>query len=208
MGILSIAVSKAGGAKIDVETDDLPAEMYALAMTEGLKVILNKRMSKITIKDLEGEKLEEAHAAALKIATENHAALMKGETKSRGATNTGSGKVPGVVMVEARRLAKEVVKDEIKAAGMKVSHVEAAVITKAANALIAQDPAYIEQAKRNIEARSAKPSTLDIKSLIVESPKLVAKAEAAKAAKRKPSAAAIHAGKVAPRKGTNPQQMH
>ena len=83
-------------------------------------------------------------------------------------------------MTEARRLAKEVVKNEIRAAGMKISFVEASVITKAANELIAADPSFIENAKANIEARSAVKSAINIANLVHESPKLVAKAEAAR----------------------------
>ena len=97
-------------------------------------------------------------------------------------------------------LAKEVVKNEIRAAGMKISHVEASEITKAANALIAADPAFIETATANIEARAAQKVNVDISSLIHESPKLVQAAEARKAAS-KAVLSKTQAGKAAPRKG-------
>jgi len=120
--------------------------------------------------------------------------------KGRAAAVSKDGtKVSGVVMTEARRLAKEVVKNEIRAAGMKISHVEASEITKAANEIIASDPSYIETAQANIEARTAKVVSVNIKSLVHESPKLVAAA-----AKRKAESAvqlsSKQAGKVAPRK--------
>jgi hypothetical protein len=163
-------------------------------------------MSKVLTKDLEGEKLAEAQAAALKIAEENLSNLKAGKiTKARGGAKDANGnKVAANVMTEARRLAKEVVKNEIRAAGMKISHVEASVITKAANELIAADPSFIENAKANIEARSAVKSAINIADLVHESPKLVAKAEAAKA-ERKTQLSAKQAGKAAPRKKKAPE---
>jgi hypothetical protein len=201
MAILKIPVTKAGNKTIAFDTDKLPEEVYHKVMEalvfEGLKVILNKGMSKITTARLEGEELEKARADAWKKAEENFANLMEGKvTKTRSPSAT---KVAGPIMTEARRLAKEVVRDAIKAKGMRVSHVEASEITKAANELIASDPSFIEQATANIEARTAKPVAIDITTLIHESPKLVAKAEKAKA-ERKATLSATQAGKAAKRK--------
>ena len=98
------------------------------------------------------------------------------------------------------------VEREIRAAGMKISHVEASEITKAANALIEADPSFIEQATANIEARAEKKvTTVDIKSLIHESPKLVEAANKRKA-EAKTQLSAKQAGKpaAAPRKGSQP----
>lgn len=199
MAALKIPVTKAG-ASIEVESDNIPEDMFKLVVEEGLKVILNKRMSKIMTKGLEGDDLTKAHSAAMSIASENLESLLASKTK-RGRATTGASKVPGVVMTEARRLAKEVVKNEIRNAGMKVSHVEASVITAAANELIASDPSYVETATANIEARTAKAVSINIASLVHESPKLKAAAEKAKA-DRKANAplSAKQAGKVAPRK--------
>jgi hypothetical protein len=203
MAILRIPITKAGNKPIEVDTDtDIPDAMYQLALEEGLKILLNKGMSKIATKGLEGDDLEGAKAAAFAKAEENFASLKEGKIKKGRATATdkNGGKVSGVVMTEARRLAKEVVKNEIRAAGMKISHVEASEITKAANALIAADPSFIETATANIEARAAKKvSGVDIASLIHESPKLVQAAEARKAAS-KTTLSAKQAGKAAPRK--------
>ena len=206
MATLSIPVTKAGNRKIEVDTADIPDDMYTLVMEEGLKVILNKRMSKIVTKGLEGDALVEAQDAAFTVASENFDNLKAGKVRRgrAGATTADGKKVPGAVMTEARRLAKEVVKNEIRAAGMKISHVEASEITKAANALIAEDPSYIEQATVNIESRAQVKPKVDIKALIHESPKLVAAAEKAKA-DRKLTLSAKQAGKAAPRK---PQQAN
>ena len=205
MSTMNIKVTKAGKS-LEVNLQDLPDEAYQFVLQKGLEALLNARMSKVLTKDLEGEKLADAQSAALKIAEENLANLKAGKiTKARGGAKDASGnKVAANVMTEARRLAKEVVKNEIRAAGMKISHVEASVITKAANELIAADPSFIENAKANIEARSAVKSAINIADLVHESPKLVAKAEAAKA-ERKTQLSAKQAGKPAPRKKKAPE---
>lgn len=215
---LAIPITKAN-AKIVVDTDALHAiddgVTYAAILAEGLKAFLNKNMSKILTKDLEGEALDEARAAAMEKAQENFAKLMRGEVKTRKSAATADGKkVPGPVMTEARRLAKEVVKNEIRAAGMKVSHVEASEITRAANELIASDASYIEQATAIIAERKAKTAQaienederkaaaqarLTTIGGIKVSDKLVKKAEAEKAA-RKSTLSAKQASKVAPRR--------
>lgn len=211
MGIINVPVTKAGKT-IPVDTDAIPEEMYALALAEGFKVLLNARMSKITTKGLEGPALEAAKEAAFKVAEENHKKVMDNAYKkgrSTAATTADGQKVSGVVMTEALRLAKAKVKDAIRAAGMKISHVEASEITKAAKEFIAADPSYIEQAKANVDARNAKPVAVDIASLIKPSPKLVKRAEEAKAAK-KTILSAKQAGmtKVVPKKGSAPQSLH
>lgn len=200
MATLRVPVTKAG-TTIEVNSDTLPEEAYKFVFEAGLKAVLNLGMSKILTKGLEGDKLAEAQAAALAKAQENLDNLLAGKIKKGRTTakDANGNKVSGPVMTEARRLAKEVVKNEIRAAGMKISHVEASVITKAANELIAADPSYIEKATANLEARSTIKSAVDIKALVHESPKLVAKANAAKA-ERKTQLSAKQAGKVAPRK--------
>ena len=205
MSTMNIKVTKAGKS-LEVDLQELPDEAYQFVLQKGLEALLNARMSKVLTKDLEGEKLADAQARALEIAEENLSNLKAGKiTKARGGAKDANGnKVAANVMTEARRLAKEVVKNEIRAAGMKISHVEASVITKAANELIAADPSFIENAKANIEARSAVKSAINIADLVHESPKLVAKAEAAKA-ERKTQLSAKQAGKAAPRKKKAPE---
>jgi hypothetical protein len=216
MAILRIPITKAGNKPIEVDTElDLPDAMYALALEEGLKVLLNKGMSKITVAKLEGEDLAKAHEAAMTVAKTNFIKLKAGELRKGRATaiSTDGKKVPGVVRTEARRIAKEVVKNAIRASGKKVSHVEASEITKVANELLEADPSYIETAKANIAARTAKvpaaenPEAAKAAALdflgklggVHESPILVAKDEKAKA-ERKTSVSAKQSGKVAPRK--------
>ena len=227
MATLNIPITKAGNKKIAVETNDLPENVYLMALEAGLKVLLNLGMSKITTKDLEGEALASAHAAAMTKAEDNLAKAYAGQTKVGRTASAAGDKVPGIVMTEARRLAKEVIKDEIKAAGMKVSHVEASAITAAANELLAsaEGPSFIELAKANIAARTAKVSVagddaqkaaaakakLEALGGIAESPKLKAKAEKAKAeskeARKSNPLSSTQAGKVAPRKQKVPDNQ-
>ncbi len=200
MATLNVPITKAGSS-LSIDTDALPEEAFRAVVEAGLKALLNLGMSKILTKGLEGDKLSEARAAALAKATENLDNLKAGKVKRGRATakDANGNKVSGPVMTEARRLAKEVVKNEIRAAGMKISHIEASVITKAANELIAADPSFITKATENLEARSQVKTTINISTLVHESPKLVAKAEKAKA-ERKTQLSAKQAGKVAPRK--------
>lgn len=195
MSAMSIPVTKGKGV-VSIETDQLPEAVYAEALRLGLKELVNRGMSKITVAKLEGEELAKAQAAAMAKATDNVEAIMAGKIKFAG--QKASSKVSGAVMTEARRIARNIVKDEIKKAGGKISHYEASEITKAANQLIEAQPEIIETAKANLEARTSAPVKLDIASLVKESPKLVAKAEEAKAAK-KGQLSAKQAGKVATR---------
>ena len=200
MATLNVPITKAGSS-LSIDTDALPEESFRAVVEAGLKALLNLGMSKILTKGLEGDQLSAAQAAALAKATENLDNLKAGKVKRGRATakDANGNKVSGPVMTEARRLAKEVVKNEIRAAGMKISHIEASVITKAANELIAADPSFITKATENLEARSQVKTTINISTLVHESPKLVAKAEKAKA-ERKTQLSAKQAGKVAPRK--------
>ena len=205
MAILNIPITKAGNRPIEVDPDTLPDAMYRLALEEGLKVLLNKGMTKILTAKLEGEELETAQEAAYSKGLENLEAVKSGTlTKGRAAVKGKDGKkIPAAILTEARRLAKEVAKNEIRAAGMKISHVPASEITKAANAFIAADPYYLEQAAKNIEERAAKKTSVDIAALVHESPKLV-EASLKAAAERKAASSAKQAGKpkAAPKKGS------
>ena len=198
MAILQVPITKGKGF-IEIDTEDgeaLPSEVYKEALLLGLKELCNRGMSKLTKASFNGDE-EALKAGAMAQAEKNVEAIAQGKIRFLGKkAKTGES---AAVMTEARRLAKNLVKDGIKAAGMKISHVEAKDITAAANELLANDPSLIEQAKANLEERAKVPAKVDlIKSLIKESPKLVAKAEAA-SAKKKTTLSKTQAGKVAPR---------
>jgi len=197
MTILNVACTK-GKATVEIDTDKLPEEVYKEALLQGLKVLLNRGMSKIT-KEQHTDP-EALKAEAMLKAAKNVDDLYAGKVKITGG-KAKSG-VSGAVMTEARRLAKNAVKDAIKRAGKKVSHVEAKEITRAANQLLTEDPSFIEKAKVNIADREAAPISDSLISSIAISPKLVEKAEARKA---KDQLSAKQAGKVAVRKKGQPQ---
>ena len=194
--VLAIPIVK-GKAPIEFDTDLLAqfdAEVYREIITQGLKTLLNRGMSKIETKDLAGEKLEEAKAAAMAKASENLESLKAGKVRKTKAASAS--KVAGAVMTEAKRLARIAVKDLLKAAGKKVSHYSSAEITKAAVQLIESDPKFLEEAQFNLDVRvKANVSTvLNLDSIPVDTKK-IAKAEADKKAKSEQHSAA-KAGQV------------
>lgn len=196
MAILSVPITKGKGA-IDVDTSAIPEDVYAEALLQGLKVLLNRGASKIT-KETYPEAVE-LQAAAMAKAQDQLALVLDSKIKFTGSK--ASNKASGEVMTEARRLAKNIIKDEMKRAGIKISHVEPKEITAAANELLKADPSLIETAKANLEARKATPVSdkISIKSLIKESPALIAKAEEKKAKAKAGTLSKTQAGKVKPR---------
>ena len=218
---LSIKIPKAGRSFV-IDTDRLPVEVYQLALMKGLADLAQSGITstKFPTKGLEGEELANQQAAIAAKIEENIENIYLGKVKvGRASPTTSDGKkVSREVMTEARRLAKEVVKDEIRAAGEKPSHYEPRDITSAANALLDTDPTLFEMARANIEARAAltKPvstdddeiklaamAKLDALGGLRPSPKKLAEAEKAKA-ERKTQLSAKQATKAAPRKKLAP----
>lgn len=200
--LISFAL-KNGAGEVSVDTARLPDEVYREALLQGLKVIAERAMSKIT---KEAYPVEAERKAAIKAKAEaNIQDMYDGKTKITGRAAVAKPK--GAVMTEAMRLARNLVKDAMKANKIKISTVKASEITNAAKVLLEQDPSIIATAEANLAARSASPAKIDIASLIKVDPELVAKAEA-KAAKAKADKplSAKQAGKVAPRaKGAKPK---
>lgn len=172
-------------------------EMFAEVIYRGLSDILNSGMSKITIKDLEGSALSDAQDAAFAKAAENLKALEASEIKAKGSRGKSKAvKLPAEVKTEALRLAKALVKDQIKADGEKISHYKASDITKWAKQILEADDSLYELAKSEIEKRKAVPVKISLAGLKPDE-KLVAKANAKKAddkAKRKSTLSATQAG--------------
>lgn len=201
MGTFAVPIPKGGGATLEIDTDAIPPEAYHAVVMAGLEALLGKRMSKITgLTKLEGEDLAKAHEAAAKIAQENLDNLMANKVPTKGAR---AAKTPGItreVRTEAMRLVKAVLKDQVRANGQKPSMVPAKQYTEAANLILADDPKYFEQAKINLEARAQIPKpTLDLSSMLQESPTLLAKAKAKSDANKAEGLSKTQAGKVKPR---------
>lgn len=181
--IFSVPVTKAGKtAKVEVHSSKIHDAVYRLALELGLKTIINRGMSKIK----SGDKDE-----AMRIALENVENVYTGKVRGAGVK---AKKATGAVMAEARRIAKALVKDAIRAAGKKVSQIKPAVITEYANALIEKDPSIIVRAEKAIEERSAITVAGDLIANIPIDADLVKKTEAAAAKKKQLSAA--QAGKT------------
>jgi hypothetical protein len=191
---VEIAVTKAKAAITFTkeEIDALPDEVFSEIVKLGLKEMVNRGMSKIgAAKGLEGEALQKYEASAMEIAKANVEKIKSGEIlKGR---KSGSLKVSGAVKTEAMRLARNLVKDELKKAGLKISHYPASEITNAAKALLEVTPEIIAQAEANLASRAQAPAKIDVTKLVKESPDLVAKAEKAKA-ERKTQLSAKQAG--------------
>lgn len=203
MAILQVPVTKGKGF-IEINVDDIPGDVYAEVVLQGLKVLLNRGTSKITKDNIPNP--EELKAEAMVAAEKQKTAIMDGSIKLTGSK--AKPKETGVVMTEARRLAKNLVKDMMKEKGIKISYVDSKDITAAANELLEEMPELIETAKANLAAREAIPTAgkIDISTIIKVNPKKVAKAEAEKAAKKASAPlSAKQAGKVKAR-GSKPGQ--
>jgi hypothetical protein len=210
MAVYQIPVTK-GKATVAIDSEAIPEAVYAEALKLGLKELVNRGMTKITKSDYPTE--EAFRAAAMEQAAKNVEAINSG--KIRFAGGAAAKKASGAVMTEARRLAKQVIKDEMKRKGIKLAHVDSSEITRLANVLLASDQGqyFLREAeaelKRREEVKAAvetggETSLSDILSGIAINPTKKAKAEARKAS---PAAAgqlsAKQASKVAPR--TKPQ---
>lgn len=180
MAVLSIPVTK-GKSSMDVDLDKLSDEVLREVYLQGLKVLLNRGASEVTASKIPDE--EERKAEAMAIAAKQLEAVYGGTIKFTGGK---AKKASGAVMTEARRIAKALVKDELKRQGHKISHFEASDITKAANALLDTDQGkeILAQAEANLAERSKTPVAIDLGGLIQASPKRVAAAEKAKAEKK------------------------
>ena len=199
--IVQVALKNAAGT-VEVDTAKLPDDVYREALMQGLKVIAERGMSKITKANIPDEAERRAEIKAK--AEANVQDMYDGKTKITGAKAVK--KASGAVMTEAMRLARNLIKDAMKANKIKISTVKASEITKAAKAYIESNPSIIASAEANLKEREETPMTIDIKALIKVDPELVAKAEA-KAAKAKADKplSKTQAGKVAPRaKGAKP----
>jgi len=176
---------------------DIPDDVYQEMLLQGAKVLLNRGASKITKETYPNG--DELKAAAVAKATEQLELVKTSKIKFTGGKKKSG--ATGAVMTEARRLAKALVKDGLKRAGIKISHVEASEITKAANLYLESEKgtSLIEQAKQNLADREKVSigDVLDLKAVVKESPILVAKAAARKS--KAGTLSAKQAGKVAKR---------
>lgn len=183
----------------------LSQEMFQEIIYRGLSDILNSGMSKITTKDLEGAELTKAQEAAFAKAEDNLKTLMDGKVKHKGQRGGAAKSKHGrEVTTEAMRLARDVIKDQIRADGGKPSHYKASDISKWAKELLEADASYYEMAQANLETRKAKPLAISLgglkpdATLVAKDEKRVAERKAAAKPKAAGQLSAKQAGKVAP----------
>lgn len=178
MAIMQVPVTKAKGV-IEIDTDSLPEAVYAEALLQGLKVLANRGQSKITVKEL-GD-ADTVKKEAMIAAEKMKAKILAGDIKFSGKAKAT--KVSGAVNTEAMRIARNRVKDAIKASGKRISHYTAKDISAAAKSLIEADQSIIAEAEAAIAKRSEIPVPQDLMALLKEDQTLVAKAEKKKAEK-------------------------
>lgn len=202
-----IKITKAK-ANLEVKFSELPPEIQMAVVEKGLSAFLNGATTKVTAATDPDEATRSANAMAL--AEKKLDSLKAGKLVTR--TSKSDGKVPGVVMTEARRLAKNVIKAGIKAAGERVSDYTASAITEAANAYLEEHPELVTQAQANLEAVNKIGGNADaLKSLVAQTgikkdPAKVA-ANEKKKAEAKAATAAKNAGKPGPQKSAVASRM-
>lgn len=157
MAVYQVPILKAK-LSIEIDSGKLHEDIYAYALQLGMKSIAN-RLSKIKKEDFATD--EEYQTAAFEASTKLVEAMYSG----KGIRMVGvkaKAKTAGAEKVEARRLARDVVKSQIKAAGEKLKNYSAADITEAADALIEANPEILAEAKANLAARADKAEKLKI----------------------------------------------
>ncbi len=214
MSLMKIEVVKAKAfIELDPEKDIPSDEAFAEIVRLGLKEYINRGMSKLgAAKGLEGEALEKYKAAALEIANSHVEELKSGNIKMTG--KRAGPKVSGEVNTEAMRIARNIIKDAIKANGGKISHYKASVISDAAKQYLAgpNGEATLKMAAENIAKRKVTPEGIDLSALVTgmkADPELVKAAEARKGkgkAAKEGQLSAKQAGVVAKAKGGKPAQ--
>ena len=181
MAKILIPVTKAG-KNMEVETDQVNQDLFEYCFKLGLKSLLNRGMTKVT-KELISDETERQGEAFI-IASKNLEAIYANKIRMTGGVKAKA--ASGEVNTEAMRLARIIVKDELKAGGHKISHYAASEITAAAKELLQNDASILEEATANIAKRKeAKPKVAIDVSKIAVSAKKVAEAEAKKAADKK-----------------------
>lgn len=174
MGIMKIEVTKAKQA-LDIDTSELPDQVYQEALRQGLKVLLNRGMTKITKETYPNA--DELKAAALEKANTTLADMKAGKIRIVGAKGD---KVSGAVKTEAMRIARALVKDEMKRQKIKVSYVPAKEISLAAENVIRANPSIMEKAKLAVEAREAEALALKEGLAQIVTPGMIDQAKKAK----------------------------
>ncbi len=201
--IIDVNVPKAK-TKLKLNWDALDLDTKLAIIQAGVEKIVQASTTKATKADYPDEK--QLAEVALSMATKKLEEIQEGKWKPGRRAST-SGKVPGVVMTEARRLAKNIIKAQIKAANQRISDYEPKVITEYANLYLQDHEELIAQAQKSIEdsKKLAEKAAVDVSAIPVSAVKR-AKNEARKAEARA-ATEAKNAGKPGPQASTIKSQM-
>lgn len=206
-------VLKGDCGTIEVDASKFNGEVQRAIFQAGLESIVNKvGMSKLMpgITKLEGDerakRIEEIREVAQKTVEAMYGGSVKGATKAK--------KKSGAVETEALRLAKAMAKDQIRAAGQKISAYSAKEKTAFAKLILERNRgALIAAAEKNLSERAGAVEALKLPNLAevfgakASSEEVKAKPRVPpkrKAAEENGPLSAAQAGKVAPR--AKPQQ--
>ena len=157
MAIILVPVVKAK-AMMEVDTDRLDEQTYTEAVKLGLKQMLNRGQTKITAAEISDE--EQRKAESWSKAEETLKDIYAGKVRISGGK---AKKATGKINTEAMRIARQLVKDAMKAQGIKVSLVKAKDISAAAAELLDADPEILKEAAANVKAREEKEKAISTK---------------------------------------------
>lgn len=200
------------------EVDFIPSKVEDMAVYEfifmtGVETIVNKLgMSKISagLTKLDGEEKAKAIAAVVEQALKTVQAMYDGDLKGAKATS----KRTGAVQTEAMRLAKALVKQELRNAGYKLSSFDAKELTSFAKDVLKDNADLYKTAEENLKARAALPvKGLNVGAMLGErvndeSLKAKPKVPPKPKAKAKDVISAAQAGKVQPRQRPQGSTAH
>ena len=157
MAIRLVPVVKAK-AMMEIDTDRLDEQTYTEAVKLGLKQMLNRGQTKITAAEISDE--EQRKAESWSKAEETLKDIYAGKVRISGGK---AKKATGKINTEAMRIARQLVKDAMKAQGIKVSLVKAKDISAAAAELLDADPEILKEAAANVKAREEKEKAISTK---------------------------------------------
>lgn len=205
---------KGGCGTMEVDTSRFDMATYKAIFVAGVEsLVMKSGMSKLLpgITKLEGKEQEGRIKEVREQAEKNLEAMYAGNLKGGKAK-----KAAGAVNVEAMRLAKNMLRDLIKASGQKIGAYSAKEQTAAAKVILDANPHLLKLAEENLanrveEAKGAKK--LDLKGLFgakAESDEVKAKPKVPPKKKEKADKpiSAAQAGKVAPRQKPSGATAH
>ena len=196
--LIMVPVVKAK-ATLEIDTDQLPEDVWKEVVLQGLKTVLNRGQTKITASEIPNT--EQRQAEAMAKASQTRDDLYAGKIRITGGK---AKKATGKINTEAMRIARQLVKDAMKAQGIKVSLVKAKDVSAAAAELLEADPEILKEAEANVKAREEKEkgvaAKINLKGIQIDP----AKAKAANDRKAKVSAAKAGQTVKARRPGIQP----